>query len=121
VPTWTLPWSTTDAYAGTGKAYIEISGTWVYGTNPSISEESPCQAAALVAWKEAIERRVLGAKGMRAVVVVSGTAYGDGGGASCAVVGCCLASAGPTVAIHIVNGSGFARRPVSKWRGCTCV
>jgi len=30
---------------------------------------------------------------------------------SCAVVGCCLASAGPTVAIHIVNGSGFARRP----------
>jgi len=71
----------TDAYAGTGKAYIEISGTWVYGTNPSISEESPFQAPALVAWKEAIERRVLGAKGMRAVVVVSGTAYGDGGGA----------------------------------------
>jgi hypothetical protein len=35
----------TDAYAGTGKAYIEISGTWVYGTNPSISEESPFQGA----------------------------------------------------------------------------
>ncbi len=27
-----------------------------------------------------IERRVLGARGMRTVVIVSGTAYGDGGG-----------------------------------------
>jgi nucleoside-diphosphate-sugar epimerase len=33
-----------------------------------------------VAWKEPIERRVLGAKDMRGVVVVSGVAYGDGGG-----------------------------------------
>ena len=69
-----------DAYAGTGKAYIEISGQWVYGANTSITEESPFQAPALVAWKEPIERRVLGAKDMRGVVVVSGVAYGDGGG-----------------------------------------
>jgi nucleoside-diphosphate-sugar epimerase len=34
-----------------------------------------------VAWKEPIERRVLGTSGMRTVVIVSGTAYGDGGGA----------------------------------------
>ena len=32
------------------------------------------------AWKEPIERRVLGVKDMRGVVVVSGVAYGDGGG-----------------------------------------
>jgi nucleoside-diphosphate-sugar epimerase len=69
-----------DAYAGTGKPYIEISGTWVYGANTSITEESPFQAPALVAWKEPIERRVLGVKDMRGVVVVSGVAYGDGGG-----------------------------------------
>ena len=69
-----------DAYAGTGKVYIEISGQWVYGANTSIAEESPFQAPALVAWKEPIERRVLGAKDMRGVVVVSGVAYGDGGG-----------------------------------------
>ena len=69
-----------DAYAGTGKAYIEISGQWVYGANTAITEESPFQAPALVAWKEPIERRVLGAKDMRGVVVVSGVAYGDGGG-----------------------------------------
>jgi nucleoside-diphosphate-sugar epimerase len=35
----------------------------------------------MVAWKEPIERRVLGAAGMRGVVIVSSVAYGDGGGA----------------------------------------
>jgi nucleoside-diphosphate-sugar epimerase len=50
------------------------------GTKRSITEESPFQAPALVAWKEPIERRVLGVKDMRGVVVVSGVAYGDGGG-----------------------------------------
>lgn len=70
-----------DAFAGTGQPYIEISGLWVYGANTSINEDSPFHAPALVAWKEPIERRVLGARGMRAVVIVSGTAYGDGGGA----------------------------------------
>ena len=69
-----------DAYAGSGKAYIEISGQWVYGANTAITEESPFQAPALVAWKEPIERRVLGAKDMRGVVIVPGVAYGDGGG-----------------------------------------
>ncbi len=69
-----------DAFAGNGKPYIEISGLWVYGDNLSITEESPFKAPPLVAWKEPIERRVLGAQGMRGVVVVSGTAYGDGGG-----------------------------------------
>ena len=69
-----------DAFAGTGKPYIEISGTWGYGANTSITEDSPFHAPALVAWKEPIERRVLGAKDMRGVVVVSGVAYGDGGG-----------------------------------------
>ena len=34
----------------------------------------------MVAWKEAIERRVLLAPNMRGVVVVAGVAYGDGGG-----------------------------------------
>jgi nucleoside-diphosphate-sugar epimerase len=70
-----------DAFAGTGKPYIEISGLWVYGANSFISEESPFHAPALVSWKEPIERRVLGATDMRAVVIVSSTVYGDGGGA----------------------------------------
>ena len=70
----------TGAFAGTGKPYIQISGLWIYGTNPAITEDSPVQAPALVSWKEPIERRVLGAGQMRGVVIVSSVAYGDGGG-----------------------------------------
>ena len=69
------------AFAGTGKPYLQISGDWIYGDNPDITEESPINAPAMVAWKEPIERRVLDAAGMRGVVIVSSVAYGDGGGA----------------------------------------
>lgn len=69
-----------EAFEGTGKAYLQISGLWVFGDNMSITEESPFNAPPLVAWKEPIERRVLDARGVRGVVPVSGTAYGDGGG-----------------------------------------
>jgi nucleoside-diphosphate-sugar epimerase len=70
-----------DAFAGTGKPYIHISGLWIYGANSSISEDSPFNAPTLVAWREPIERRVLGARDMRAVVIVSSPVYGDGRGA----------------------------------------
>ena len=69
-----------DAFADTGKPYLQISGLWIYGANPSITEASAFNAPALVSWKEPIERRVLGATGMRGVVIVSSVAYGDGGG-----------------------------------------
>jgi nucleoside-diphosphate-sugar epimerase len=69
-----------EAFAGTGKPYLHISGQWIYGSNSAITEQSPLDAPALVSWKEPIERRVLDAKGMRGVVIVSGVAYGDGGG-----------------------------------------
>jgi nucleoside-diphosphate-sugar epimerase len=69
-----------EAYAGTGRPYVQISGLWVYGDNASISEESPFDAPALVAWKEPIERRALAAKDIRTAVIVSSVAYGDGGG-----------------------------------------
>src|SRR6476661_10485159 len=69
-----------EALAGTGKPYLHISGGWVYGDNTSISEKSPFNSPALVAWREPIERRLLDATDMRGVVIVSGLAYGDGGG-----------------------------------------
>jgi len=69
-----------DAFAGTGKPYIQISGAWIYGGNRAITEESPLDAPALVAWREPIEQRVLNTPDMRGVGIVSGTAYGDGGG-----------------------------------------
>ena len=71
----------TAAYAGTGQPYLQVSGEWIYGDNPDITEQSPLQAPPLVAWKEPVERRVLDAAGMRGVVIVAGVAYGDGGGA----------------------------------------
>jgi len=68
-----------EAFSGTGKTYVQIGGLWVYGGNPLITEESPMNAPAMVAWKQPIEQRVLDAD-MRGVVIVSSVAYGDGGG-----------------------------------------
>jgi nucleoside-diphosphate-sugar epimerase len=70
----------TEGFARTGKPYIQIGGLWVYGNNTSITEESPYEAPAMVAWKEPIERRILDKPELRGVVIVSSTAYGDGGG-----------------------------------------
>ena len=70
----------TTAFAATGKPYLQISGLWVYGANSAISETSAFNAPAMVSWKQPIERRVLGASGIRGTVIVSSVAYGDGGG-----------------------------------------
>jgi len=69
-----------EAFDGTGKPYLHVSGQWIYGDNLSIDEQSAFDAPALVSWREPIEKRVLDASGMRGVVIVSGVAYGDGGG-----------------------------------------
>src|SRR5438874_566324 len=57
-----------EAFDGTGKPYLQVGGLWVYGDNPSITEDSPFRAPALVAWKEPIERRILDALDIRGVV-----------------------------------------------------
>ncbi len=75
-----------EAFAGSGKPYVPISGAWIYGNNTSISESSPIDSPALVAWKEPIQRRILDTTGMRGVIVVSSTAYGDGGGGTPALL-----------------------------------
>jgi nucleoside-diphosphate-sugar epimerase len=69
-----------EAFDGTGKPYLHISGAWVYGDNTNISEESPLSPPAMVAWREPIEQRLLEATGLRGVVILSSVAYGDGGG-----------------------------------------
>jgi len=69
-----------EAFDGTGKPYLHISGVWVYGDNTRISEDAPLNSPAMVVWREAIEKRLLDATGLRGVVIVSGAAYGDGGG-----------------------------------------
>ncbi|MFL5866829.1 MAG: NAD-dependent epimerase/dehydratase family protein [Thermoleophilaceae bacterium] len=69
-----------EAFAGAGKPYIHISGTWVYGDNTAISEESPLKPPAMVSYREAIDRKVVDAQDMRGVVIVASVAYGDGSG-----------------------------------------
>jgi nucleoside-diphosphate-sugar epimerase len=92
-----------EAFAGTGKPYLHVSGIWIYGNNLSASEESPIDAPPLVAWKEPIEQRVLGASGMRGVVIVSSLAYGDGGGG---IPGLLLGSPRDDAGNLIVLGTG---------------
>src|SRR5580693_3369434 len=70
----------TSAFGGTGRPYLHVSGEWIYGPNAAITDESALNPPPMVAWKPPIEDRVLDAERMRGVVVVSGVAYGDGGG-----------------------------------------
>jgi len=92
-----------EAFAGTGRPYLHISGVWIYGDNTSISEQSPIHPPALVAWKEPIERRILQTTDMRGVVIVSSVAYGDGGGS---LPGLLLASPRDDDGNLIMLGSG---------------
>ena len=92
-----------EAFAGSGKPYLQISGLWIYGNNPSVSEQSPIDSPPLVAWKEQIERRVLAAPDMRAVLIAPGVAYGDGGGG---IPGLLLGSPRDDAGNLIMLGSG---------------
>src|SRR4051794_695222 len=100
--------ATIEAFAGTGKPYLHISGAWVYGANPAITEESPFDPPAMVGWKEPIERRMLDTGDMRGVVIVSGVAYGDGGGG---VPGLLLGSPRDDAGNLIMLGTGRQRWP----------
>lgn len=97
-----------DAFGATGKPFVQISGLWIYGSNVSITEDSVVNAPALVAWKEPIQRRVLEASGMRGVVIVSGVAYGDGGGG---IPGLLLASPRDAAGNLIMVGTGQQHWP----------
>jgi nucleoside-diphosphate-sugar epimerase len=91
------------AFGTSGKPYAHISGLWVFGSNTSINEDSPYNAPALVAWKQAIDQRILDESGMRGILIVSGTAYGDGGGG---IPGVLLGSPRDTEGNLIMLGTG---------------
>ena len=97
-----------EVFAGTGRPYLHISGLWIYGANSAITEETPVNPPALVSWKGPIERKLLGATGMRGVIVVSGVAYGDGGGG---IPGLLLGSPRDTAGNLIMLGTGRQRWP----------
>jgi nucleoside-diphosphate-sugar epimerase len=70
-----------EAFSGTGKPHIQITGIWVFGNNTDITENSTFNAPTMVAWKAEIEQRLLAADGVRAIVPTVSVAYGDAGGA----------------------------------------
>jgi nucleoside-diphosphate-sugar epimerase len=92
-----------EAFAGTGKPYLHITGAWVYGANPAITEDSQIDAPAMVSWKEPIAQQALAATGMRGIVIAPGVAYGDGGGG---VPGLLLGSPRDEAGNLIMLGSG---------------
>jgi nucleoside-diphosphate-sugar epimerase len=92
-----------EAFAATGRPYIQVDGTWIYGSNNSISEGSPFKEPTLVASKESIERRIPEVNGMRGVVIVSSVAYWVGAGA---LPGLLLASPRDAVGNPIMLGTG---------------
>lgn len=67
-----------DAMAGTGKAFVYTSGAWVHGHTHGVlaDEDAPLNPAELVAWRPAVERRVLQTPGLRGVIVRPGIVYG---------------------------------------------
>jgi len=73
-----------DALAGSNKPFIYTSGIWSHGDTGGkvVDESSPPNPAALVAWRQKVEERVLeGAKrGIRSVVIRPAIVYGRGGG-----------------------------------------
>ena len=114
-----------EAFSGTGKPHIQISGLWVYGDNTNITEDSPYNAPALVAWKEPIERRLLAAPSMRVIIPVSGSAYGDtGGGIPGLLLGSPRDDAGNLimigegrqhwVTVHVADLANFFRRALEQ-------
>jgi nucleoside-diphosphate-sugar epimerase len=114
-----------EAFSGSGKPHIQISGLWVFGANTTITEDSPHNAPPMVAWKEPIERRLLSAEGVRAIVPVSGSAYGDaGGGIPGLLVGSPRDDAGNLimigegrqhwVTVHVIDLADFFRRALEQ-------
>ncbi len=68
--------------AGTGKSFLYTSGIWVHGdTRGAVADEgSPLNAAELVAWRPAVEQKVLSTPGIRGIVLRPGIVYGRGTG-----------------------------------------
>lgn len=61
-----------------GATFLRTGGVWVHGSGPAITEETPRDAPALVAWREKLDSLVLTAPGIRSVLIEPGLVYGNG-------------------------------------------
>lgn len=73
-----------EALAGSNRPLIYTSGIWSHGDTAGkvVDETSPPNPASLVAWRQAVEDRVLGGakRGIRTIVIRPAIVYGRGGG-----------------------------------------
>ncbi|HEX6617788.1 MAG TPA: NAD-dependent epimerase/dehydratase family protein [Gemmatimonadales bacterium] len=73
-----------DALAGSGKPFLYTSGIWSHGDTGGrvVDETTPARPAELVAWRVAVEDRVLAAaeRNVRSVVIRPAIVYGRRGG-----------------------------------------
>lgn len=73
-----------NALKGTNKTFIYTSGTWVLGNTGNIlaDETTPVNPIPVVAWRPAVEQKVLEAKayGVRSIVIRPTVVYGREGG-----------------------------------------
>ncbi|GAA4603583.1 NAD-dependent epimerase/dehydratase family protein [Actinoplanes octamycinicus] len=63
-----------------GATFLRTGGVWVHGSAPDVTEATPRNAPPLVAWREALDSRVLSAPGIRSVLIEPGTVYGNRAG-----------------------------------------
>ncbi|BCJ47225.1 hypothetical protein GCM10010168_71860 [Actinoplanes ianthinogenes] len=61
-----------------GATFLRTGGVWVHGSAPDVTEQTPRNAPALVAWREELDSRVLTAAGIRSILIEPGTVYGNG-------------------------------------------
>ena len=73
-----------DALAGSGRPFIYTSGIWSHGDTGGrvVDETTPARPAELVAWRVAVEDRVLAAaeRNVRSIVIRPAIVYGRDGG-----------------------------------------
>jgi nucleoside-diphosphate-sugar epimerase len=64
----------------TGATFLRTGGVWVHGAGDDITEETPLDPPALVAWRVPLDARVLARAGIRPLLIEPGIVYGHHGG-----------------------------------------
>lgn len=67
------------AFGGSDQPYLHTSGAWVYGNGDDLTEDTPFDAPAVVAWRAEVENVVL-ASDVHAAIIAPGIVYGHGAG-----------------------------------------